>query len=97
MSMKLLSPGDSKHEHTQNPDAVPPPLALTIHPVADEFPRLEGDEFAALMADIKQNGLREPILLDHTGSMLIDGRNREQACRLAGVEPQYKRLPLMSR
>jgi hypothetical protein len=59
-----------------------------FHPVADLFPLLTGEAFQQLAADIKKNGLREPILLDREGR-IIDGRNRYRACNLAGVEPLF--------
>ena len=59
-----------------------------FHPVADLFPLLTGEAFQKLAADIKKNGLREPILLDPDG-LIIDDRNRYRACALAGVEPRF--------
>jgi ParB-like chromosome segregation protein Spo0J len=65
----------------------------THHPDAALFPMLSQQELADLADDIKANGLHEPIKLDHTGEILVDGRNRERACHLAGIEPGYETLP----
>ena len=68
-----------------------PKIELKVHPAADVFPMLEPDELAALAADIEQNGLIHPIILD-ADAQVIDGRNRLAACRMAGVEPRFERL-----
>jgi len=59
-----------------------------FHAVADLFPLLRGPAFEELVADIKKNGLHEPILCDAEGRIL-DGRNRYRACLQAGVEPRF--------
>lgn len=64
------------------------PFAGEVHPAAELFPLMGDDELAALAADIKSNGLRQPLILDSAGR-LIDGRNRLRACEAAGVEPQF--------
>lgn len=58
---------------------------MHAHSVANLFPMMGNDEYAALVADIHQHGQREPIwLLD---GQIIDGRNRWQACRDLGIQP----------
>jgi hypothetical protein len=69
-----------------------------VHPAADVFPMMPDEELAALGADIKANGLREPIVLIYASkpvqiaentfgqdTVLIDGRNRLEAMERAGL------------
>ena len=55
-----------------------------FHPLANIFPLMGGDEFAALQQDVAEHGVREPIVL-HDG-LILDGRNRYRASRAAGVD-----------
>jgi protein gp37/ParB-like chromosome segregation protein Spo0J len=50
-----------------------------IHPAADLFPMVEGNELRELCADIKERGLQQPIIVWRDGT-LLDGRNRLAAC-----------------
>lgn len=63
-------------------------MTYELHPLCTLFPRLDADAFAALVEDIRANGLREPITL-HDG-MILDGGNRYRACLEAGVEPSFQ-------
>jgi len=64
---------------------------IKVHPAAAVFPMLAEDELRELAEDIKANGLLHPIVLDAEGA-IVDGRNRDAACKLAGVEPHYQTL-----
>jgi len=66
----------------------PDPTTFNVHPACAAFPLIEGDPLAALVADIKKNGLLEPVIID--GDELLDGRNRLRACALSGVPPRYQ-------
>jgi len=63
-----------------------------VHPAAAAFPLIEGEEFEELVRDIKKSGLREPIVLTHDQTKLVDGRNRYRACEVAGVDMVFRQL-----
>jgi hypothetical protein len=62
-------------------------MSLAFHPLADLFPLIAGAEFDDLVADVKANGLHEPIVMFE--GKVLDGRNRANACATAGVEPTF--------
>lgn len=58
----------------------------SIHPAAEIFPPMSDDEFQRLVADIRDHGQRDPIVVHQ--SAVIDGRNRFLACQRLGIEPK---------
>ena len=61
-----------------------------FHSLAEMLPLVQGAEFDRLVADIAEHGLLHPLTL-YQGKVL-DGRNRERACRAAGVDPAICRV-----
>ena len=62
-------------------------MSYKNHPAADLFPMMTDAELQELAADIKANRLRHPITTYK--NQIIAGRNREKACEIAGVKPEY--------
>ena len=56
-----------------------------VHSVAELFPAMDSDTYAALKANIAAHGQAEPIVL--WKKQLIDGRHRLQACKELGIKP----------
>ncbi|MCU0755661.1 MAG: ParB/RepB/Spo0J family partition protein [Xanthomonadales bacterium] len=61
---------------------------LEPHPACAAFPMLSDSELDQLAGDIKANGQRHPIII-YSGWKILDGRNRLEACRRAGVDPIF--------
>ena len=53
------------------------------HPAADAFPMMDDARYAELLADIRENGQREPVTL--CDGMILDGRNRAKAVQELGL------------
>jgi hypothetical protein len=56
-----------------------PTKPLEVHPLADILPEMTEEEFKALEADIRLNGLQVPIVIFE--GKILDGRNRYKAAR----------------
>jgi ParB-like chromosome segregation protein Spo0J len=56
-------------------------------PFADLLPPLSTDERAELLENIKQNGIKYPILVDEAGNV-IDGHHRLDIARELGLSPR---------
>jgi N6-adenosine-specific RNA methylase IME4 len=63
---------------------------IPFHPIANIFPLIEGEEFDALVDDIKANGLREAVTIYQ--DKILDGRNRYRACLKAKAECRYEQF-----
>jgi hypothetical protein len=64
------------------------PTPNESHDVSKIFPLMSKAELERLAADIKTQGLLQPITT-YEGKIL-DGKSRYAACRLAGVEPAFR-------
>lgn len=62
-----------------------PTTTMQPHPAAELFPLMSGTDLDGLIADIRDHGQREPIIV-HDG-LILDGRNRYRACQQLGIEP----------
>lgn len=61
-----------------------PPVGVEFHEYANVFPMLQGTALDTLREDIRQNGVREPIVF--LGSAILDGRNRYMCARDLGID-----------
>lgn len=60
-------------------------MLFKIHPFAMSFPKMGDEEYAALKADILQNGQQVPIV--KKDDEILDGRHRYEICQELGIEP----------
>ena len=84
---------ESNNQSTTLKDAVNDVLIceqLEIHPIANLFPEMSEFQFEELKKDIKQHGLKMPILT--YGGKVVDGRHRLRACTVLGIEAKYAEL-----
>lgn len=92
---EITTPVASDEVYTSMPPAVPESTVADVssgagyldHPAAAIFPMMDEDDLAKLAADILENGLQEPVVLFE--GRVVDGRNRQRACLIAGLTPTY--------
>jgi ParB-like chromosome segregation protein Spo0J len=60
---------------------------LDPHPLSALFPPISDEDFGKLAADIKLNGLHQPIV--RYQGKILDGNNRYRACELVKVVPKF--------
>lgn len=69
---------------------------LPVYPYASIFDMMKGEEFEALVEDIRQHGQSDPIVIGYLDEglsrepVILDGRNRLRACEVLGVEPTFR-------
>jgi ParB-like chromosome segregation protein Spo0J len=92
---KGRDPGQGKSRPSDNNDkgetsspADKPQGPMPFHSAAGVFPMMSGEDYDKLVVDIKVHGQLEPIVL--LDDKVLDGRNRERACRQLGIEPRYQ-------
>lgn len=61
---------------------------FNYHSYCDLLPEMTTDDFNALVNDIKENGLINPIVLFE--NQILDGKHRYKACLELGIEPKIE-------
>src|SRR5215471_21389583 len=62
-------------------------MTLEPHPFSAIFPPISDEDFGKLAADIKLNGLHQPIV--RYQGKILDGNNRYRACELVKIAPKF--------
>lgn len=60
---------------------------MKLHTLCELFPKIDGEAYEVLKADIARNGLLNPIVM--YGDTILDGQNRFRACNELGVSPRF--------
>ncbi|MCF7765973.1 MAG: hypothetical protein K9N62_20080 [Verrucomicrobia bacterium] len=60
---------------------------MKVHPAAEVFPMMEGEAFEEMVKSIEVWGQQVPCIKD--GDVLIDGRNRHEACQHLGIATKF--------
>jgi len=65
--------------------------SMKVHDIADLWPSMAEDEWGEFVADIKANGLIDPIVTWR--GAIVDGKHRFRACAETNVPPRFDALP----
>ena len=60
---------------------------MVLHELCSLFPKIDGEAYEVLKADIKANGLINPIVM--LGNQILDGQNRYRACQDLKIKPKF--------
>ena len=82
---KQASAGAYGANHLNDPARDDETKNLTPHPAADIFPTMAPAAFDRLVADIKEKGQLQPIIIH--SNMILDGRHRYLACQRLQIKP----------
>jgi len=63
-------------------------MNMKFHDIANVWPLMDDDKLDELVADIRSNGLINPIWT--FDGKILDGRNRYRACLIANVKPVFR-------
>ena len=63
---------------------------MEYHEIANIFPLMQGQAFDDFLADIVNNGIREPVWVFE--GKILDGRNRHAAAKIAGLEVEIRKF-----
>ena len=82
----LWGPPMGRREKARPPESATPETicGLKVHPVANMFPLLEGDDLKEMRDSIRENGQRIPVIVD--GDTLLEGRNRARCVEMLQSE-----------
>lgn len=63
---------------------------FVTHPIADAWPLMDGEEFKALVEDMREHGQLNKIWRWKKDDSIIDGRNRLRGCLELGIKPRFE-------
>jgi hypothetical protein len=80
----LSTPHAEPTPAAEDPSRPPQICGLKVHPAANEFPMLSGNELREFVASVRQAGQLMPVVVDN--GVLLEGRNRARAVEILQAE-----------